>query len=69
VDHQLTMPTVFEQQVRRLGLNKQTCAASEELRQWCECNKEQYYIPEWLLEQWGMSVSPNVPMFPRSRAA
>ena len=61
MDHQPTMPTAFEQQVRKLGLNKQTCAASRELRQWCERNKDHCYIPEWLLEQWGMSVDPNVP--------
>src|ERR1700674_1144008 len=53
-------PTGFEQQVQRLGLNEQTCAASRELKQWCERNKDSHYIPEWLLKRWGMSVDPNV---------
>jgi hypothetical protein len=46
---QPTMPTAFESQIRRLGLNEQTCVASKELREWCERNKDLCYIPEWLL--------------------
>jgi len=33
------VPTAFEEQVQRLGLNEQTCATSEKLKQWCERNK------------------------------
>jgi len=51
--------TAFEQEVRRLGLNERTCAASKELRRWCELNKDRCYIPEWLLARWGMDVDPN----------
>jgi hypothetical protein len=29
------VPTAFEEQVEKLGLNDQTCATSEELRRWC----------------------------------
>jgi len=52
----LTMPTAFEWQLRRLGLNEQTCLKSKELKEWCECNKDRHYIPEWLLKRWGMSI-------------
>jgi len=54
------VPTVFEEQVRKLGLNEQTCVNSEKLRQWCRSNKDRCYIPEWLLKQWGIPVDPNV---------
>jgi hypothetical protein len=49
-----------EEQVQNLGLNEQTCATSEKLRQWCQSNKDRCYIPEWLLKQWGIPVDPNV---------
>jgi hypothetical protein len=54
------LPTAFEEQLRKLGLTEQTCVASEELRQWCERNKDRCYIPEWLLKQWRITVDPNV---------
>ncbi len=54
------VPTAFEEQVGKLGLNDQTCATSEELRRWCICNKDRCYIPEWLLKRWGIAVDPNV---------
>jgi hypothetical protein len=50
------IPTAFEEQVQKLGLNDQTCATSEELRQWCKRNKDRCYIPEWLLKRWGIPV-------------
>jgi hypothetical protein len=49
-------PTEFETQVRRLGLTDQTCVASSELRRWCDRNRNRCYIPEWLLEAWGIPV-------------
>ncbi len=52
--------TEFEQQMERLNLNEYNCAGSDELRRWCERNKNRCYIPEWLLKHWGMSVEPNV---------
>jgi hypothetical protein len=54
------IPTAFEEQVQRLGLNQETCTTSEKLKQWCERNKDYYYIPESLLKQWGIQVSPKV---------
>jgi hypothetical protein len=53
------LPTAFEEQVQRLGLNEQTCATSQELEQWCKRNKDSRYIPEWLLKHWRISVDPN----------
>ena len=54
------VPTAFEEQVQRLGLNEQTFATSEKLKQWCERNKDRCYIPEALRKRWGMPVDPNV---------
>jgi hypothetical protein len=54
------LPTAFEEQVRKLGLTDQTCLTSEELREWCERNKDRCYIPESLLKQWRITVDPNV---------
>jgi len=48
--------TEFEKEVRRLGLTKQTCIGSSELRLWCERNRNRCYIPEWLLEEWEILV-------------
>ena len=58
--YQPTMPTAFEQQIRKHGLDPRTCVTSKELRQWCERNRNRRYVPEWLLERWGISVDPNV---------
>ncbi len=55
-----TGPTEFEVQVRQLRLTKQTCAGSKELRTWCERNRNRCYIPEWLLNEWEISVDPNL---------
>src|ERR1700757_4749052 len=55
-----TLPTAFERQVRKLGLDERTCVASKVLRLWCEENKDRYYIPEWLLARWGMTVNPSL---------
>jgi len=38
---------------------EQTCAASRELKQWCERNKDRCYFPEWLLKRWKMFVDPD----------
>jgi hypothetical protein len=50
--------TQFELQVKQLGLTKQTYTTSARLRAWCEDNKNRYYIPEWLLEEWEITVDP-----------
>jgi hypothetical protein len=50
------LATEFEKQVQQLGLTKQTCAASAQLRNWCERNCNRCYVPEWLLGVWGIDV-------------
>jgi hypothetical protein len=54
-----SVPTEFEDQIERLGLNEQTCAESTTLRRWCERNKDRCFIPEWLLKEWSIPVDPN----------
>jgi hypothetical protein len=53
-------PTEFELQARRLGLTEDGYASSDQLRRWCEHNRDRCYIPEWLLKRWGIPVDPNV---------
>ena len=48
--------TEFEMQVKRIGLTKREYIASTELRLWCERNRNRVYVPEWLLEAWGLQV-------------
>jgi len=48
--------TEFEMQVERLGLSKAEYGASAELRRWCVHNRNRCYVPEWLLEAWGLRV-------------
>ena len=52
----LALATEFELVVRELQLTARTYTSSRELRAWCERNRNQLYIPEWLLEEWGMTV-------------
>jgi len=54
------LPTAFERQVHKLGLDERTCVTSRALRLWCEENKDRYYIPEWLLARWGMAVEKSL---------
>jgi hypothetical protein len=61
--------TQFELQVKRLGLTKQTYTASARLRAWCEDNKNQYYVPEWLLEEWEITVDAMAWSDVRARVA
>ena len=60
--------TEFDSQARRLGLTEQTYVASAQLRTWCERNKNRFYIPEWLLAEWGITVDGNVIMERSTRA-
>jgi len=50
------LPTQFELQVERLGLTRDEYVKSRELKNWCEQNRNRYYIPEWLLEAWKVEV-------------
>jgi hypothetical protein len=51
-----TLVTEFEMQVKRLGLTKAQYVTSGPLRRWCTHNRNRYYVPEWLLEEWGLTV-------------
>jgi hypothetical protein len=55
----LALPTEFEMRVRQLQLMAEMYTSSVELRTWCEQNRNRVYIPEWLLEEWGISVDLN----------
>jgi hypothetical protein len=55
----LALPTEFEMRVRQLQLTTETYTFSRELRAWCEQNRNRVYIPEWLLEEWGINVDLN----------
>jgi hypothetical protein len=50
----------FEDEVRRLRLDAQTCEASREPKKRCARNKSRCYIPEWLLKRWILSVDPDL---------
>ncbi len=50
------LPTEFELRVRQLQLTVEMYTFSLELRAWCEQNRNRVYIPEWLLEEWGITV-------------
>jgi len=54
-----TLVTEFEMRVRQLRLTPEMYTFSHELKKWCECNRNRVYIPEWLLEKWGIPVDPN----------
>ena len=55
-----SMPTEFETQVRKLRLTPEMYVYSRELRTWCQHNRDRYYIPEWLLNEWDMTVDANL---------
>jgi hypothetical protein len=52
--------TEFEMQVERLHLTREQYVASAKLRQWCATNRNRYYIPEWLLAEWGLEVTADL---------
>ena len=54
--------TEFEMQARHLHLTPAQYIGSVHLRRWCEENKNQYYIPEWLLKTWKISVIRILPV-------
>jgi hypothetical protein len=53
------LATEFELRVRHLQLSAELYTSSAELRGWCEQNRNRIYIPEWLLEEWGITVDPT----------
>ena len=52
------LATAFEIEVRQLHLMPETDTSSAVLRNWCEKNRNRYYIPEWLLNAWDIPVNP-----------
>ena len=54
------LATEFELQVRQLRLTAEMYTSSHELRAWCERNRDRYYIPEWLLDEWDISVDADI---------
>jgi hypothetical protein len=52
------LATEFEMQVRQLQLTPETYVFSDRLRNWCERNRNRFYIPEWLLDAWDIRVDP-----------
>jgi hypothetical protein len=56
----LALPTEFELRVSQLQLMAEMYTSSVELRTWCEQNRNRVYIPEWLLEEWGITVDATL---------
>jgi len=54
------LPTEFELRVRQLQLTAEIYTSSAALHNWCEQNKNRCYVPEWLLEEWHITVDPNI---------
>ncbi len=52
--------TEFELQARHLQLTPAEYVASSHLRKWCERNRNNFYIPEWLLKAWNISVNSDL---------
>jgi hypothetical protein len=52
--------TAFEIQVRRLRLTPDTYVVSDELRGWCQQNRNRCYIPERLLDARNIRVDSDV---------
>ena len=55
-----TTPTAFETQVRQLQLAPEAYVFSDQLRIWCKSNRNRCYIPEWLLDEWGIAVDADL---------
>jgi len=54
----------FEMYTQELGLSEHEYAGSPELRRWCDEHKDRCYIPEWLLQRWGMEVDDTEALAP-----
>jgi hypothetical protein len=50
------LATEFELRASQLQLTAGMYTSSAELRAWCEQNRNRLYVPEWLLEEWGITV-------------
>jgi hypothetical protein len=54
------LATAFELQVRHLQLAPEAYVFSDLLRGWCVRNRNRFYIPEWLLNAWDISVNSDL---------
>jgi hypothetical protein len=52
--------TEFEMQVTHLQLAPEAYVFSDQLRIWCERNRNNFYIPEWLLDEWEIRVNADL---------
>lgn len=50
--------TEFELVVQELGLSEDSYTTSIRLRTWVKQNRHRRYVPEHLLNQWGLEVDP-----------
>jgi hypothetical protein len=50
-------PTSFEEMVRLLKLSEKDYRSSIPLRKWAQKNKDSKYVPQDLLEEWGIEVN------------
>jgi hypothetical protein len=48
--------TQFELRVMQLRLTADMYASSVALHAWCQQNRNRYYVPEWLLAEWRITV-------------
>jgi len=55
----LALATEFELRVKKLQLTAEMYTSSAALRNWCEQNRNRHYVPEWLLEEWDITVELN----------
>ena len=53
------LPTEFERRVSQLQLTAEMYVSSAALHTWCEQNRNRRYVPEWLLEEWCISLDPH----------
>jgi hypothetical protein len=54
------LATEFELETRKLHLNQDEYVFSFELRRWCWQNRNRFYIPEWLLQEWHIPIDPHI---------
>jgi hypothetical protein len=50
-------PTSFEEMVRRLKLSEKDYRSSIPLKEWAQKHKDSKYVPQDLLEEWGIVVN------------
>lgn len=52
-----TTPTSFDEMVRRLKLSEKEYRSSVPLKEWAQKHKDSKYVPQDLLEEWGIVVN------------